>query len=109
MKCVHLQRNTYFTSHSFQCTECLNSLCSGCQLKDGQRILFNGKCNHCSSKMTRKLQEICRDVIRRTIACNLEYFGWEGKQKSTPTIRINSVIKEQKLPKPIIDLLLIES
>ena len=57
----------------------------------------------------RKLQELCRDVIRRTIACNLAGFALEGNHTSTPTIRINSVIKEQNLPRPIIDLLLIKS
>eukprot|EP00112_Aurelia_sp_Birch-Aquarium-sp1_P011087 Seg234.6 transcript_id=Seg234.6/GoldUCD/mRNA.D3Y31 product="hypothetical protein" protein_id=Seg234.6/GoldUCD/D3Y31 len=109
-ECVACKKRYCGRCTSFRkCIECPNSLCSGCQLKDDHRILFNGKCNQCSRKAMRKLQELCRDVIRRTIACNLAGFGWDRDQRSTPTIRINNVIKEQKLPRPIIDLLLIKN
>ena len=104
---------TYFLSSLLniafilQCLDCSNTYCTGCLLKDNQGLLETNKCNQCSKNKMKSLEDLCKSVVRMSIATK----GADMHSKSqgpSPTAYINQMVAKLNLPIIIKESLLIQ-
>lgn len=90
-----------------KCLDCSNTYCTGCLLKDNQGLLETNKCNQCSKNKMKSLEDLCKSVVRMSIATK----GADMHSKSqgpSPTAYINQMVAKLNLPIIIKESLLIQ-
>ena len=91
---------------SFQCKLCSNVICSECVFNGSTQLLQGGYCRLCDEvQRINSLQILCRNAVRKYIACNLTCGHGNESRNSSPTAHINRVIDQLSLPKIVREIM----
>lgn len=93
-----------------KCSLCTRLTCLECHVKDEMQLRLNNRCKLCMGhKDVMSLQGLCRDAIRKYIACNISYTDGSHWTCAHPTDCINECVNKLCLPKFITDILKVSS